>query len=193
MSLKAQNYKYSISNRGATLDLKENFAVRTKACLPFSQNSEHEADENDEYHDSFTDLEGLNKGRISQNSNKETYEDDEYHGSLADMRESMDTLNDKKDIQETTENIMMNEDDAYYDSVTINMKNPTDTSKDEKTSENPSKGSTDNNASDSGIDDDDEYHDSVESIGAIIGTEAQGISSASNDVIVAYQSERNNI
>ena len=109
------------------------------------------------------------------------------------MRESMDTLNDKKDIQETTENIMMNEDDAYYDSVTINMKNPTDTSKDEKTSKNPSKGSTDSNASDSGIDDDDEYHDSVESIGAMIGTETQGILSASNDVIVAYQSERNNI
>ena len=66
----------------------------------------------------------------------ETNEDDEYHDSLADIEESMDTLNDKKAIQETTENIITdketNEDDVYYDSVTIIMKNLTDTSKDEK-------------------------------------------------------------
>ena len=78
------------------------------------------------------------------------------------------------------------------------MKNLTDTSKDENTSKKSNPESTDSNASDSGIDEDDEYHDSVESIGSVIETpphkkESEGpFSEVTNDIIVAYQSERNN-
>ena len=91
----------------------------------------------------------------------ENNEDDEYHDSLADIEESTKTSNDKKAIQETTENIITNEYDVYYDSVTIITKNITDTSKDEKTLKISNLESTDSNASDSGIDEDDEYHESM--------------------------------
>ena len=53
----------------------------------------------------------------------------------------------------------------------IDTENPIHVSKDEKTSEIPSKRSTDNNTSDSGIDDD-EFHDSIENIEAIIEIKA---------------------
>ena len=74
----------------------------------------HETDEDDEYHDSFADVEDLtdtqNNERTSQSSNQETTmsiatdhetnEDDEYHDSLADIEDLIDTLNDKKVIKD---------------------------------------------------------------------------------------------
>ena len=97
---------------------------------------------------------------------------------------------DGKGIQETTEKDMINEKDGYYNLVTIDTENPIHVPKDEKTSEIPSKKDTDNNNSDSGIDD--EFYDSLECIEAIRRLKGQDISSTGKDAIITFQSEKTN-
>ena len=137
-----------------------------------------------------TDLEISKKERIPKNSNRVIYENGKDYKFQAGINERIDTSYDGKDIQETTEKDMINEKDGYYNLVTIDTEKPIHVPKDGKTSEIPSKKDTDNNNSDSGIDD--EFYDSLECIEAIRRLKGQDISSTEKDDIITFQSEKTN-
>ena len=139
-----------------------------------------ETDENDVFYNSVRDLEDLD----SIHDGKETTTDiamsnkddeDEFHGLEKEMVESMEALDNGKDFHGKIT------DDIYYDPVTC-IKD---------ISKSSDMIGIDNNASDSGIDEDEEYHDSLEDIGTTLGSE-DSISEAANSVNVPIAAPANN-
>ena len=120
-----------------------------------------ETDENDVYYDSFIDPEDLDNNQDGKETmtgiaTAHEVEDDEFHDFEKEIGESMGALNNGKGTQEKIK------DDICYDLVTCIIK---DASKSSNTI------GIDNNASDSWIDKDEEYHDSVENIETVIESE----------------------
>ena len=133
-----------------------------------------ENDENDVYYDPSIDLEDLDNGRDAREPTTgiakahEVDEDDESYDFKKRIGESMDAL---KNGKSTQKKIM---DDICHDLVTCIVKNSL---------KNPNTGDRDNNASDSGIDEDEEYHDSLENIETVIESEGS-FSEVPNDTIL---------
>ena len=145
----------------------ENIHKDLKPEVTSITDTDSETNEDDEYHDSLADIEAFK----NINNDHETEEDDEYHDTLVNMEGLTDTLVSIKDSIEPTAKTTKTEatdnengSDVYHDSLTsiISL--------------------TDITATDSGIDEDEEYHDSL-TIGSV--------PEVTDYIITAHQYERN--